>query len=121
VFPYTLLVVVAWTTICWLAVTMLTAPEPEEQLVRFYRRTRPDGPGWKHIAARAGGPSPGRLGGLVLDWIAGVILIYAILFGAGSVLLGSAIIALLYFTLAAAAGTVIYRDLSRRGWKSVTE
>lgn len=36
-FPYTLLVVVAWTTTCWLVVTMLTAPKPQEHLVRFYR------------------------------------------------------------------------------------
>src|SRR5215216_6024119 len=30
VFPYTLLYLVAWTTICWLTVTLLTPPEPKE-------------------------------------------------------------------------------------------
>ncbi len=40
VFPYTLLAVVAWTTVCWLTVTLLTAPEPEAHLVAFYRRVR---------------------------------------------------------------------------------
>src|SRR5687768_1141651 len=54
VFPYTLLAVVAWTTICWLVVTFMTPPEPDAHLVAFYRRTRPDGPGWNRIAAIAG-------------------------------------------------------------------
>ncbi len=121
VFPYTLLAVVGWTTICWLVVTMLTPPEPEAHLIAFYRRTRPDGPGWRHIAARAGGPASAPLGGLVIDWIAGVLLIYAILFGVGSALLGNPLVALLYFAGAAAAITVISRDLSRRGWKSIID
>ena len=39
VFPYTLLAVVAWTTIAWLTVTLLTPAEPIDHLVAFYRRT----------------------------------------------------------------------------------
>jgi hypothetical protein len=46
-FPYTLLYLVAWTTVCWLFVTMITAPELEAHLVAFYRRVRPGGPGWR--------------------------------------------------------------------------
>jgi solute:Na+ symporter, SSS family len=61
VFPYTLLAVVAWTTVCWVVVTLMTAAESDEHLVQFYRRTRPDGPGWARIAALAGEPTPGRL------------------------------------------------------------
>ena len=89
VFPYTLLAVVAWTTLCWLVVTLTTAAESDEHLVQFYRRTRPDGPGWTRIAALAGEPAPGRLRGLLLDWIAGVVLVYAALFAAGNALFGS--------------------------------
>jgi SSS family solute:Na+ symporter len=81
-FPYTLLIVVAWTTVCWLVVTMLTAPESEAHLIAFYRRTRPDGPGWSRIAKAAGVKSQGGIAGLAIDWIAGVILVYAVLFGA---------------------------------------
>jgi SSS family solute:Na+ symporter len=120
-FPYTLLAVVAWTTVCWLVVTLLTAPEPEEHLVAFYRRTRPDGPGWARIAAKAGGPAPGPLAGLLVDWAAGVALVYATLFGIGSALLGSATTALLYLVVAAVCVGVIYLDLSRRGWQTITE
>ncbi|MET0214242.1 MAG: sodium:solute symporter family protein [Vicinamibacterales bacterium] len=120
VFPYTLLAVVAWTTICWLTVTLLTAPEPEAHLVAFYRRVRPDGPGWSRIAALAGAPPPAPLGGLLVDWLAGVILVYATLFGLGSLLLGSLVAALAYFAAAAASLLVMSRDLTRRGWQSVT-
>jgi solute:Na+ symporter, SSS family len=119
-FPYTLLAVVAWTTVCWLTVTLLTAPEPEAHLVAFYRRVRPDGPGWSRIAALAGGPPPAPLSGLLVDWLAGVILVYATLFGLGSLLFGSLVAALAYFAAAAASLLVISRDLTRRGWQSVT-
>jgi SSS family solute:Na+ symporter len=119
-FPSTLLIVVAFTTVCWVAATLMTAPEPDDHLVAFYRRTRPDGPGWRDIAARAGGPAPGPLGGLLLDWIAGVVMIYAVLFGLGNVLLGSLGVALACFAAAAIAIAVIYIDLSRRGWSTIT-
>src|SRR5208337_3160216 len=41
------------TTIVWLSVTLLTKPEPDETLLRFYRHVRPDVRGWKRIASRA--------------------------------------------------------------------
>ena len=121
VFPYTLLYLVAWTTICWLVVTLATPPEPEAHLIVFYRRVRPGGPGWGPIARRAGGPPPEAIGGLVVDWIAGWILIYAVLFGIGSIVLGSFGMGLIYFAVAVAATAIIARDLSRRGWKSIAQ
>ncbi len=120
-FPYTLLYLVAWTTVCWIAVTLATPPEPEAHLIAFYRRVRPGGPGWGSIARQAGGPPPEAIGGLVIDWIAGWILVYAILFGIGSLLLGSFVTSLACFVVAVAATALIARDLSRRGWKSIVE
>jgi len=121
VFPYTLLVVVAWTTVCWIVVTFLTAPESDAHLIQFYRRTRPDGPGWRRIAAMAGGPRPGSLGGLLIDWAAGVALIYAVLFGIGEALVGTVPSSLKFFAVAAGAAGIITADLNRRGWKSVID
>ena len=120
-FPYTLLYLVAWTTVCWLVVTLFTPPEPEAHLVSFYKRVRPGGPGWKPIAALAGGPPPEPIGGLVVDWIAGWILIYAVLFGIGASVFGQVANGLAYFAVAAIAAVIITRDLTRRGWKSIAE
>jgi Na+/proline symporter len=118
-FPYSLLIVVVVTTITWIAVTMATAPEPEAHLLEFYRRVRPDGPGWGPIARLAGGPPPGAIGGLLVDWLAGCVLVYATLFGVGSLLFGRYSQGAAWLVAAAAAITVIYRDLSRRGWETI--
>ncbi|HJR60382.1 MAG TPA: sodium:solute symporter family protein, partial [Vicinamibacterales bacterium] len=57
-FAQTMLTTVGIATAVWVAVTFMTAPEPEAKLIDFYRRVRPAGPGWAAIAARAGG-APG--------------------------------------------------------------
>jgi Na+/proline symporter len=119
-FPYSLLIVVAGTTVAWLVVTFATRAEPQEHLVAFYRRVRPDGPGWAPIARIAGGPPPGPVRGLLLDWVAGCVLVYATLFGLGSLLFGRYVQGAAWIAAAALAVAIIYRDLSRRGWKSIT-
>ena len=121
-FALVMLTTVGITTAVWLAVTYLTAPEPQEKLVSFYRRTHPSRTGWGPIAALAPEvkPSSGGLSNL-LDWIAGCTLVYGALFGVGKLLLGDTTTGLLLLALAAVGGFVIYRDLSRRGWATVVE
>jgi len=121
-FALVMLTTVAITTIVWLAVTYLTAPEPQEKLLSFYRRTRPSRSGWGPIAEIAPEveASSGGLSNL-LDWIAGCTLVYGVLFGVGKLLLGDTTRGLLLLALAALGGFVIYRDLSRRGWATVVE
>ncbi|MEE8129541.1 MAG: sodium:solute symporter family protein [Vicinamibacterales bacterium] len=116
-FPETLLYLVPWTTACWLAVTWLTPAEPMTHLVAFYRRVRPGGPGWRHVRIHAGAPNPERMGGWLLDWAAGCGLVYAGLFGTGSLLFGSVGATTGWFMLAAVAGTWLYRDLTRPGFR----
>ena len=53
-FAYIMLVTVGVTTFAWLAVTWMTRPEPDATLQAFYRRVRPQGPGWKPVAASVG-------------------------------------------------------------------
>ena len=119
-FPYSLLLVVAGTTVAWIVVTFATGPEPEPHLVSFYRRVRPDGPGWAPIARMAGGPAPGPIGGLLVDWVAGCVMVYSTLFGIGSLLFGRYGQGAGWIAAAAVAAAIIYRDLSRRGWKTLT-
>jgi SSS family solute:Na+ symporter len=117
-----MLITVSITTAVWLAVTFLTAPEPEEQLLKFYRRVRPSAALWKPIARLAPEIPPARdLGRNALDWIAGCALIYGTLFGAGKVIFKDYTTGAAFLAVALAAGLYIYRDLSRRGWKSVVE
>src|SRR5438094_503199 len=119
-FAKIVLITVAVTTAVWLAVTYVTRPEPEATLEAFYRRTRPSRTGWGPVAARAPDvhPSADGLANLV-DWVAGCVLVYGSLFGVGKLLLHEVPSGLGLLVLAAIAGWVIYRDLSRRGWKTV--
>src|SRR3954467_319631 len=50
----TMLVTVVISTVVWLAVTFMTAPEPDATLDAFYLRVRPGGPGWEHVSRRLG-------------------------------------------------------------------
>jgi hypothetical protein len=49
------------------------------------------------------------------------VLVYAVLFGMGELLLGSVTSALIFFVAAAAAAAIISADLARRGWKTLVE
>jgi Na+/proline symporter len=119
-FPRSLLYLVAWTTLCWLSVTFLTRPESPDTLARFYRRVRPGGPGWNRVARHAQEPPPEPIAPLVIDWIAGCVLIYASLFGIGTAVLTSVVESLPYFLVAGLSFWVIVRHLSQRGWDTVT-
>jgi SSS family transporter len=52
-FTIKLLIAVGMTTVVWLLTTLLTKAEDMDVLVRFYKITRPGGPGWKKVAAIA--------------------------------------------------------------------
>src|SRR5207237_742502 len=121
-FALIMIATVAITTIVWLAVTFLTAPEPREKLLAFYRRTRPSRSGWAPVAALAPEVKVASDGlSNLFDWIAGCTLVYGVLFGVGKLLLHDTTTGLLLLALAALGGFVIYRDLSRRGWATVVE
>lgn len=119
---YIMLITVAITTVVWLTVTFLTAPESEQTLVAFYKRTAPSLAGWRPIARLAPDVRP-RQDGLhnLLDWICGCVLIYGVLFGVGKLLFGYVLLGLSLIAAGLLAGLIIYWDLSRRGWSSVVD
>ena len=116
VFPNSLFYLVTWTTACWLLVTYLTQPEPLSHLTAFYRRVQPSGPGWRHITDTAHLPAPEPITPMLINWIAGWILVYATLFGVGTILLTSVIAATPYALVATIAAVIINRNLSKQGW-----
>ena len=121
-FAWIMIITVAITTVVWVATMYLTAPESDETLVAFYRRTRPSRAGWARVAALAPDVTPSADGlANLLDWIAGCVLIYAVLFGVGTILLLEPREGLWLLALGALAGFVIYRNLTRRGWRAVVE
>jgi SSS family solute:Na+ symporter len=121
-FAWLVLITVAVTTATWLAVTFLTKPEPPEVLLAFYRKVRPSAALWGPVARRAPDIVPAHDGLFNLkDWLCGVAMIYAFLFGVGRIIFGATAAGLVFVAAGLVFGYVIYRDLNRRGWKSVTE
>jgi len=123
-FAYLMLVTVAITTVVWVTVTLLTPAEPMATLTRFYRRVRPEGPGWNRVAAATGlvgAHAEGRLSTQFFNWFLGCALIYGSLFGIGKLIFKYYLSGLLYLAVAIAAGILISWNLSRMGWNTVGE
>jgi solute:Na+ symporter, SSS family len=123
-FAYLMLVTVAVTTAVSLVVTLATSAEPMEKLVAFYRRVRPDGPGWKRVAAEAGITEKnisGSLAAQFANWLLGCLLIYAFLFGSGYVIFGNWGKGIALLAGGFVGGALILRNLQRAGWRTVTE
>ncbi len=86
---YTSLIVASSTLVLWLAVTLLTKPEPRDHLVAFYRKIRPDGPGWGPIAALAADVRPDRsLARNLFCAVLGTTVVWLTLPGIGAVIFG---------------------------------
>jgi SSS family solute:Na+ symporter len=121
-FAWIVLITVASSTVIWLAVTMITAPEKEEILISFYRRVRPSASFWGPIALKASDVQVIHDGACnLVDWICGCILVYMTLFGIGKLIFGQVLMGTVFLVLGLIAGSIIYWDLNRRGWKSITD
>jgi Na+/proline symporter len=108
-----MLLTVAITTVVWLAVTFATRPEPDSVLQAFYARVRPGGPGWKRVSEAAGfGREPIPGGALAwTNWIAGIVAVYASLFGIGKIIFGETGSGILMLAVALVAFGWIGRSL----------
>ena len=112
-YALTMLITVGVTTVVWLAVTFLTPPESEATLERFYRRVRPGGAGWRAVSERlgyGGEPIPGGALSWV-NWVAGVMAVYAAVFAVGAILTGWPWRGALYGLVSIVAFSLIYRNL----------
>ena len=86
-FGIRLMVTAAISIAVWVPVMLLTRPESDAKLDAFYTRVRPGGPGWKRQRARTGIPAGQDLGRDMLRVIAGLMLLFGLLFGIGGIVL----------------------------------
>jgi Na+/proline symporter len=106
-----MLITVALSTVIWVAVTYLTAPETDATLDAFYRRVRPGGPGWAQVSERLGLGRESIPGGALAwtNWIAGIVAVYASLFGIGKIVFGEVLTGISLLVIAAIAFAWIAR------------
>ena len=117
-----MLVTVACSTVVWLTVTFITSPEPDATLDAFYRRVRPGGPGWATVSKRLGfGREPIPGGALAwTNWIAGIVAVYATLFGIGKIIFGYTTNGVVMLAVAAAAFYWISRSFRGEGSEALS-
>jgi Na+/proline symporter len=123
---YVMLITVAASTVVWLAVTFLTKPEPDSKLDAFYVKVRPGGPGWRRVSERLGYGGESIPGGALAwtNWIAGIVAVYATLFGIGKLIFGQYLTGGIMLVVAALAFAWIAKafreeDASERGQRDV--
>ena len=55
-----------------------------------------------------------------MDWLLGCVMVYMALFGSGKIILGQARVGLAFLGISAVSAYLIYWDLSRRGWETLS-
>jgi len=105
---------VAVTTVVWITVTLVTAPDDRKRLLEFYRLVRPAGPGWESIRTESGlPPSPDSIANSLLGWVLGCLFVYSALFGAGSYIYGRTGQALMWTVVFVVSAAGLWRLLPK--------
>lgn len=117
-FPF----VVLFSTVIWLLVTFLTAPETDKVLFAFYTKTQPGGPGWEKIVTRAKKAKVSIIKTTekwsvpngILAMVLGCVLIYSCMFAIGNYIYGE-------YTLAISLTGVVlvFSFLLLKIWKKI--
>jgi solute:Na+ symporter, SSS family len=86
-FGLQLMAITLVTAAIWVPVMLLTPPESDAKLDDFYRRVRPGGPGWRLVRERTGLPAAQDLRCDVLRVLAGLMILFGLMFAVGGFLL----------------------------------
>ncbi len=107
---------VAITTAGWLIVTFLTPPTDQQTLLRFYRKVRPGGPGWKGFLRRVGEKPEEKwdVPPNLINVLLGCAIVYSVLFSVGYWLTSRILPA-----LATTAIAIISSWLLARNWRKL--
>jgi len=120
-FSIRLLIAVGVTTVLWLVTTLLTGPESNETLYKFYKVTHPGGPGWKKVVdnARKEGiifPDEGKKWEMPLQVLCvfiGTVVIYSSLFSIGSFVYGKHLAGIILAAVAALGTVFLFKSFNR--------
>lgn len=108
-------IIVPSSILVWVIVTFLTKPVQEENLVRFYNLVSPGG-FWSPIKNKITTDKKTVLGwNFLVNWLAGVALIYGMTFGIGKLIFGDLIAGSILLFIAGAGFLIIYIGL-RKGF-----
>lgn len=107
-----LLLTVGITTVGWISVVLLTKPVDTETLIRFYKLTRPGGPGWARIVKQISPESPLPEGAWslprgILCMVLGCISIYSVLFATGYFIYGRVFLGVLLCVVFLVSGLLL--------------
>ena len=112
-FGIRLLVTSVITTIIWVATLLLTPPERDETLDRFYTKVRPGGPGWHHQRQRTGIPPQQNLSLDIQRVLAAILLLFGAMLAVGGFLLLQSLTGWISLAIAVIGGFWL-RQLSKR-------
>ena len=117
-FAYLLLITVSATTAVWLTVTFLTQPEHPGKITLILP-PRPANPTlWKPIAAEATDIVPQKDGIFnLVNWISGVTMIYAFLFGTGKIIQEACLPGLPFSPPGSFLAELFITEFDQRGWE----
>ena len=111
-FPFIVLV----TTSIWLIVTFITPADEKETLIKFYKKTKPGGPGWNKIKEHI------TMSDEKEEWIVpkgiicmiiGCITIYSALFSTGYFIYGEISSALIFLLITIVSGLILFKNAKK--------
>ena len=111
-FPFIVLV----TTSIWLIVTFMTPADEKETLIKFYKKTKPGGPGWNKIKEHI------TMSDEKEEWIVpkgiicmiiGCITIYSALFSTGYFIYGEISSALIFLLVTIVSGLILFKNAKK--------